>query len=235
MMISFLRRHQKSFFIATIATFLIGTFVGLGGYLFTSRDMSATVASVGSTKIPYSLFMARVNQYADAMREKGSDVTDDALKQIKQGMLRDMIVDELLSQKAGDLGIVVTDAELARDIQSSPAFQRGGAFSPEAYAYVLRTVYRQTPDVYEGYRRQQVKALKFKQLVFEASKIAPPELKTAYAAAHKGSLKDFDKESTSFSQQLRQHRALELLNYYLHQVGSQVEIRTYLDQRESGA
>ena len=58
-MMSFLRRYKTTLFIATIAIFLIGTFVGLGGYLFTSRDTSQSVASVGSTKIPYQDYVTR--------------------------------------------------------------------------------------------------------------------------------------------------------------------------------
>lgn len=234
MMISFLQRYQKTLFISTIAIFLLGTFVGLGGYLFTSRDMGGAVASVGGTKIPYRVFTARVNQYADAVRAKGGDVTDDMLKQIKQTMLRDMIVDELLTQKAEKMGLVVTDEELARDIQSTPGFQRGGQFSQDVYFAALRSVFHETPQQYESERRRQIEAAKFKALVYQSSKLTPDELKQSYAKQHKGSLKGFEKDQEKFAALAQQQRAIELINYYLHQLQSQVEIRTYLEQRESG-
>lgn len=233
-MISFLRRHRKPIFIAVIAVFLIGIFVGLGGYLFTSRDMSAAVASVGSVKIPYSQYLARVNQYAEALRSRQTDVTDELLKEIKQGMLRDMIVDELLVLKADEMGIIVTDSELARDIRNTPAFQRDGAFSQDLYFQAVRAVFRDTPEAYEATRRNALKAMKFKQLVFQTAKLTPEEVRSAYAEANKGSLKDFEGKKAEFAAKVQQQRALDLINYCLRQLSAQVEIRSYLEQRESG-
>lgn len=234
-MISFFRRFQKPLFVAIIVVFLIGTFVGLGGYLFTSRDMDGVVASVGKTKIPYALFVTRVNQYSDAMREKGVDVTDQQLLEIKQGMLRDMIVDELLQQKAAEMGLEVTDAELANEIKNTPGFQRGGQFSQDLYYAALRQVFRQSPAQYETERRKYIRAQKFKQLVYQSSKVAPDEVKELYAKNNKGSLKDFEKQKEQFTARVQQQRAIDLINYYLKQLSQQVEIRTYLQERESGA
>jgi len=234
-MISLLSRHRKALFIAVIAVFLIGTFVGLGGYLFSSRDTSGTVALVGSVKIPYTRFAVRVDQYAETLRSKGTDVSDDMLKQIKQGMLRDMIVDALLSIKADELGIIVTDEELARDIRNTPAFQRGGAFDQDVYFSVIRSQFRDTPQAYEAQRLQQIKTNKFKQLVYQTAKVTPLDLSQAYAQEHKGVMKSFEKDKAEFTSKLQQQRALDLLNYYLRQLSTQIEIRSYLDQREAGA
>lgn len=234
-MISLLRRYRKSLFIGVIAIFLIGTFVGLGGYLFTSRDTSLAVASVGSVKIPYQRYLARVNQYADALRSRGTDIDEKVLKEIKQGMLRDMIVDELLVAKADEMGLVVTDGELARDIQNTPSFQRGGAFNQDLYFQAVRAVFRDTPQAYEETRRHALKAIKLKQLLYHAAKLTPAELQEAYAQENKGSLKDFDKKKDEFAAKVQQQRALDLINYYLRQMSTQVEIRSYLEQRETGA
>lgn len=233
-MISFFRRFQKPMFVAIIAIFLIGTFVGLGGYLFTSRDMDGSVASVGKTKIPYSLFITRVNQYADAMRDKGADVDEKMLLEVKQAMLRDMIVDELLQQKAKEMGIEVTDIELSNEIRNTPAFQRGGQFNQDLYYAHLRQVYRESPESYEDQRRRFIRAQKFKQLVFQSAKVQPDELKGLYAQANKGSMKDWDKNREQFAARAQQARAIDLINYYLRQLSQQVEIRTYLQERESG-
>lgn len=234
-MFSFLRRFQKPFFVAIVVVFLIGTFVGLGGYLFTSRDMQGTVASVGKTKIPYTVFVTRVNQYADAMRSKGADLGDKELAEIKQGMLRDMIVDELLQQKAEDMGIEVTDLELANEIKSTPGFQRGGQFSQDLYYGALRQVYRETPQQYEESRRKYIRSQKFKQMVYQSAKVTPDELKDLYAKSNKNSMKDFEKNREAFASRVQQQRAIDLINYYLRQLSQQVEIRTYLQERESGA
>ncbi len=232
-MISFLRRYRKALFISTIAIFLLGTFVGLGGYLFTSRDTGQAVASVGSTKIPYMRFISRVNQYADAVRSRGGEVTDAQLKALKFEMMRDMIVDELLQLKADELGLQVTDEELARDVRGTAAFQSGGQFSPQAYAHALRTLH-DTTQGYEETRRNAIKAGRLKQLLYQAAKTSPAELQELYAKEHKGSLKGYEKQKDAFASQVRQTRALDLINFLLRQLSGQVEVRTYLDQREGG-
>ncbi len=233
-MTSFLRRHKKALFIATISIFLLGTFVGLGGYLFTSRDMAGSVASVGKTKLPYDQYVNRVNQYEEALRARGTDVDDKMTAEIKQGVLREMIVDELLQQKADDMGIVVPDSELARDIQNTPAFQRDGHFDQQVYFARVREAFHDSPESYERERRKQLKAMKLKQVIYHAAKLTPAELEDAYKQAHKGALKGFDKDKEAFAAKAQQARALDLINYYLRQLAQQVEIRTYLEQRESG-
>lgn len=234
-MISLLRRYQKPMFIAVISIFLIGTFVGLGGYLFTSKDVTGAVASVGAVKIPYSSYIRKVNQYVDALRAKQPEVTDEMVKEVKVGMLRDMIVDELLLTKAGEIGLKVTDEELARDIRGTPAFQRGGSFDEDAYFQAVRSVFRDSPQAYEDMRRRTMLTNKLKQLIFQSAKVAPKELEELYSKDHKGLMKDFEKDKPQFAEKAQQQRALELINYYLRQLATQVEIRSYLEQREAGA
>lgn len=269
-MISFLRRHRRTLFIAVIVIFLLGTFVGLGGYFFTSRDMSEAVASVGSSKIPYSRFNAQVNNYLDRLRSQNVDVTDDMIKETKVGLMRDMIVDELLLAKAEEMGIVVTDEDLARDIRSTPAFQSNGEFNPQVYYRALRTVFRETPQGYEEMRRRNLKANRLKQLIFQAAKLTPAELSELNAKDRAEAAQDYEKalkvyqearakknpsaetaalaklspaefkdryfqqRKASVAGRAQQQRALELINFFLRQLATQVEIRTFLEQRESG-
>ncbi|MHB2026578.1 MAG: SurA N-terminal domain-containing protein [Elusimicrobiota bacterium] len=233
-MIGFLRRYQKTLFIVSIGILLIGIFVGLGGYLLSSNDMSESVASVGSTKIPYSTFVNRLNQYESVLESRGAVISDADAAKLKQDMLRDMIVNVLLARKSRDMGLRVTDEQLAMDIENTPAFQNAGAFNQDLYFQAVRGIFHETPPQYEADRRRSLAAAEFKQLVFESSKLTPFEIKSAYAAAHKGSLRDFAKKGPAFAAQLQQQRALDLVNFYLRQTISQVPIHTYLAQREAG-
>jgi hypothetical protein len=259
-LISFLNRHRRTLFIATISVFLIGTFVGLGGYLFTSRDVTQSVASVGAVKIPYLRYRSRVDQYVEAMRSRNGEVTDAMVKEIKVNMLRDMIIDEMLLVKAEEMGITVTDAELARDIRGTPAFQAGGEFSPEAYFRAVRSAFRDTPQGYEEMRRRSLVAGRLKQLIFQSAKLAPGELEPLYAQDRGPAEKDYQKalaarhkdpeaaklspaefkerffqqRKESVAAKVQQMRALELINVFLRQVSNQVEVKSFLEQRESG-
>lgn len=218
-MISFLRRHQKSIFYAVLAVFLSGIFVGLGGYWFTSRDNDGVVARVGENKITASRFSARVNQFADMLRERGTELTDETLGRLRREVVNDMVVEEILAGQAEQLGIVITSQELARDIQSTPAFQRGGRFDQDAYFMQVRQLFRESPQQYEIHRRRALQAARVKQLVFRMAKVAPQEAREAYAADKKGNMKDFEKDKAAYTARLQQQRALDLINHWLRQVG----------------
>lgn len=218
-MISFLRKHQKSIFYAVLAVFLSGIFVGLGGYWFTNRDMDGVVARVGEKKITETRFVARVNQYADLLRSRGTELNDENIKRLRREIANDMVVEEILADQAEQLGLVVSDAELARDIQSTPAFQRDGRFEQEAYFTQVRQLFRQTPQEYEAHRRRAILAARAKQLVFRMAKVSPREVEEAYRAEKKGRMKDFEKDKAAFAARLQQQRALDLINHWLRQVG----------------
>lgn len=233
MILSYLRRHRSTLFIGMVAIFLIGIFVGLGGYMFTSRDMSEAVAVVGQTKIPYVRFSARINMYLDAMRQQGKDIPDAQLAEIKQAMLRDMIVDEVLYQEAEKMGIEVTDLELSSAIRSNRGFQRDGHFDPALYFQAVRQSLRMSPEDYEREQRKSMMAAKLKQLIFESSKLMPGELADEYRRA-KGSMKEFEKTGAAFGQELERMRALDMINFFLRQVSGQLDIRQFLREREQG-
>lgn len=232
-MISFLRRHRQTLIISVFFIFLIGIFVGLGGYFITGRDTSEAVAVVGGKKLSYLRFRVRVNQYLDAMRSQGNELDEAKTKQVKQEMLRDMIVNEILAQQAETMGLKVSDTELATAIQQNPAFQREGRFHQRLYFAAVRSAYKSTPERYERFQRRQMMAAKLKALLFRSSKLAPTELRAEYIRSG-GSIVDFEKEKDRFARELQQRRALDSINFFLRQLSTQVEIRSYLEQRERG-
>lgn len=233
MILQYMRRHRSSLFVGMVAIFLIGIFVGLGGYLFTSRDMSEAVAVVGQTKIPYLRFNGRVNNYVDMLRQRGTEVTDAQVTEIKQAMLRDLIVDEVLQQEAGKMGLAVTDLELSATIRSNASFQRDGNFDPGLYFQAVRQSLRSTPEDYERDQRKAMLAAKVKQLLFQSAKLLPGEVAEEYRRA-KGSMKGFEKDGPAFQQELERTRALDMINFFLRQVSGSMEIRQFLAERESG-
>ena len=233
-MSSFLRRHQKSIFIATMTVFFGGMFVGFGGYWFTDRDMQGVVARVGKVKISNESLATRVNLYAERLREQGTELDDAKMAQLKREMLNNMMVDEMLSLKADELGLVVTDEELARDIRATPAFTRAGQFDQDAYFQAVRATFHESPQEYESERRKAIKTSRLKSLFYRQVKVSPDETREAYAAMNKGVLKNFEKEKDAFAMRLQQQRALELVNYCLHQMQSQVVIENRLDRPDSG-
>ena len=138
----------------------------------------------------------------------------------------------MLSMKADELGLVVTDEELARDIRATPAFSRGGQFDQDAYFQAVRSTFRQSPQEYESDRRKAIKTARLKSFFYRSIKLSPDEVRETYAAVNKGAMKNFEKDKESFAGRLQQQRALELVNYCLHQMQSQVEVQNLLDRVE---
>jgi hypothetical protein len=210
-------------------------FVGFGGYWFTSRDMQGVVARIGKEKISLQTLMTHVELYSDHLREQGTELDDAKINQLKRVMLNNMMVDELLALKADELGILVTDEELSRDIRSTPAFTRGGQFDQETYFQTVRSRFKQSPQDYERDRRKAIKTMRLKSLFYRLSKVPPSELRAAYIAANKGSDKNFDKEKGIVASRLQQQGALSLVNHCLRQMQTQVEIQNLIDRVETGA
>jgi hypothetical protein len=236
-MISFLRRHQKSIFVATISVFLSGSFVGLGGFYFTSRDNDGAVARIGANKIPAQKLLLRVNQYADALRAKGTEVDDAMMSRLKREMLNDMMIEEMMAIKADELGLKVTNEELSRDIRATPAFQRGGQFDQDVYFQQVRAIFRETPQEYERSRRKSIKSGRLKQLIYRMAKVPPAEVDAVYKDVMKTAPKKDAAKITkeAVAQNLQQQRAVELINYCLKQLSSTVEHQIWMERVEGGA
>ncbi len=234
-MISFLRRHQKSVFAATLAIFFGGMFVGFGGYWFEKRDVQGVVARVGGTKILYSTLMAQVDLYEEQASQKGKELSDAQVAELKRGLLNGMLIDELLSREADELGFVVSDEELARDIRRTPGFQVDGRFDERTYVMRLQQSLRMTPEEFEANRRKSLKAALVQGLLMREAKVSPTELPEVYAALNKGSMKGFDAKKGELLAQLQQARARALLGRLLQQMQTKIEVQNYLSKIDAGA
>ena len=231
-MTSFLRRHQKAIFVATISVFLSGTFVGVGGYFFTTRDTDGAVARIGGNKISAQKLLLRVNQYADSLRAKGTEVDDAMMARLKREMLNDMMIEEMMAIKADELGLKVSNDELSRDIRATPAFQRGGQFDQDVYFRQVRAIFRETPQEYERSRRKAIKSGRLKQLIYRTAKVPQAEVDAAYAQVVKTAPKKDAAKITkeAVAQNLQQQRAVELINHCLKQLSTQVEHQMWFDR-----
>jgi len=230
-MISFFSKHRKSIFVGTVLTFLVGIFVGLGGYLFSGNKDREAVAVVGKVSIPYKIFFLQYNRFMERMREQGMDqaIGD----RVKQKMMSDMITEEILAQQAEKIGLEVTDFEVAATIQNTPQFQNNGAFDTMMYYQALRQQFHMMPQEYEAMLKRNLLSTKFRQFMSSSIKFTPKDVKEAYLEK-KRNMKNFEKEKDAFLQEMSQEEFVNKANYMLKQIGPQIEIKTYLEQREKG-
>jgi len=229
-MISFFSKHKRIIFIAVVLFFLISVFF-VSGTVFTSS--SDAVADVGGKKIPYRQFSRQVNRVLSNFRESGADTNDIVTKSVKQEVFRDMVIEELFSLQAEKMGMRVPDFEVAVEIQNTPQFREGQAFSPRRYYQTVFNEFQMSPSEYEAWRKKARLASKFKQFIYTSVKVTPDEVK-AYSLAKNKGLKDFEKNKAKYAEELSKDKFANLANYMLRQLTSQIEIKSYLEKREQG-
>lgn len=232
-MISFFSKHRKGIFIGTVTMFMAGIFFMMGGSLLSGSRISDAVAAVGGTKISYQRFRIRVNQILDRMRDSETDVDEAVHGRVKQEVLREMIVEEILRQQGKNIGFRVSDFEVSAEIHGTPQFQRNGVFSPIIYYQTIRQQLHMKPEEYEAWRKKAGLAMKFRRLVSSSIKLSPLEIKEYYIKKN-GSLKNFAEEKEKIVQEMSQERFIQLINYFLMQAGSQIKIESFLAKREKG-
>ncbi len=230
-MISFLAKHKRFIFTVVVVVF-IGSIFFVSGQVFTASSSDA-VAEVGGTKIPYHRFLLQVNRTLESFKTSGTEVNDVISKGVKQEVFREMVIEELLTREGKAIGMSVPDFEVAVEIQNTPQFTDGGAFDLRRYAQTIFSEFQMAPTEYEAWRKQSRLAGKYKQFIFNAVKVTPGELKSAYLAKNK-SLKDFEKNKDKYLEELSRAKFSEVANYLLRQLTVKMEIKSYLDQREQG-
>jgi len=142
-MISWMQKHNKylvwTIWIATIA-FIGAGFVGWGSYSFGSK--AGNVAKVGDVEIKQAklnmVYSSLYNQYNQAMQGTLDDKKAKEMGLIQQAFARIATQAKILNF-AKDTGIIVSDAEVAKKLESIPSFQKEGMFNREIYDGYLRS------------------------------------------------------------------------------------------------
>ena len=153
-MISWMQKHNKylvwTIWVATIA-FIGAGFVGWGSYSFGSK--AGNVAKVGNIEITQSklnmVYSNIYNQYNEMLQGKLDDKKAKEMGLIKQAFAT-LATQAKILNFADDLGIIVSDEEVAKMLEEIKGFQKDGVFNKE---------------IYDGYLRSQ----RLKAHVFEAT------------------------------------------------------------------
>ncbi|NPA83282.1 MAG: hypothetical protein GXO38_02225 [Epsilonproteobacteria bacterium] len=157
-MIAWMQKHKKylviTIWISTIA-FVGAGFVGWGAYKFGSA--ADAIAQVGDVKISYKEFQQEYTRRYQAYNQAFNGKFDQAMaKKMKldQEVLQALIQEALLVNLAHDLGLIVTDEEVAREIASMPLFaNKQGRFDKELYVRILANNHLKPKDFEEQVRR----------------------------------------------------------------------------------
>ncbi len=240
MIMDWLRKYKNVILVTTVAVFVVSSFVGLGQYFVTGRTASDAVAEVNDEKIPYRRYLTLYNRMVNSRREQNQDLSAEALNQLKQEVIQNLIRESVFIQEAKRYGIEVTDGELAQSLAGVPAFQKDGKFSVEAYARALQFGLNTTPEEFEDIQRRQIAVNRLQVFVARGIKITDQELEYEFARrapppatpAKKGEVKDPAKEKADFREQLRQEKVSQVMSRWFQQLGTNVNIKVHIDEIE---
>ncbi len=167
-MISWMQKHNKylvwTIWVATIA-FIGAGFVGWGSYNLSSS--AGAIAKVGDIEIKQSKFSMVYNNLYNRYSQKFQGDFDDAKAKelgLVQQAFQTVETQARLLNYAKELGIIVSDEELAQALASIPAFQKDGAFDKTIYQTYLKN-YRLTAKTFESAYREDLIVKKMLKLL----------------------------------------------------------------------
>lgn len=173
-MISWMQRHKKwlviTIWISTIA-FVGAGFVGWGSYDYGSKG--GTVAVVGDREVSVDEYQREYSslydQYARIFGSQFNQEMADKLK-LKQLAYNTVIQKNLILSFADELGLDVTDEEVAKELVKIQGFIKDGKFDKDTYIKVLHQN-RTTPTKFENSLKRDLLLQKVEKIFsVEASK-----------------------------------------------------------------
>jgi len=158
-MLDGLRQNAGSWIIKVLFAIIILAFVLAYGSGSMRGKSGGVLAYVGETPISITDFQHRLQREIEALRQQMPGVSNEDLSRmgIKNRVLSGMVNSVLIRQKANELGLAVSDAELQKRIASYQVFRgKDGKFDTAVYRNVLRSNSMTPTDFEEGMRQDIV-------------------------------------------------------------------------------
>src|SRR5437764_12760245 len=189
-MLDVMRSNAKSSLIALIFGAIILTFIfsfGRGSSGFRTRTPETWAAKVNGELVTASDFTrAYSTRFRQMPAMRGGKYTTDNARQdnLKSETLKGLVDQELIAQQADDLGLRVSDAEVADAIAKSAQFQQDGKFDFEYYKRLVENGYGMSVTRFEeAYRRDLLRG-KVIQAAIAGANVSDDEVKAGWAAQH---------------------------------------------------
>ena len=235
-MMNFLRKYQFQIFLFTMVVFLFGTFIGFGGYFFSSRASGDTIAEVNGDKIPLRVFYSHYRRALDQV-EPGKTLDEAARQQRRDETIRDLVQSVVFAREAERYGISVPDKQVVVSLTQVPAFQEKGAFSPRLYMQALQSQLRMTPQDFEEEQRNSIAFFKLRWLIQSCVKVTDQEFELEKAfkrLSAPASPKEAAKlpKDADLRQEIWQEKVLFAFNQWFAQLGRTLRVKTHFELLE---
>ncbi len=182
-MLDVLRKRKRSWLVLLLLGVGVLAFVMVGvGPQGGQEQRVVTIAEVNGEKITYTelerQYYRMLQTYRQLAGGRLSPADIEALN-LRGQLLQELIQQRLLLQAAHDLGLRVTDDELAEGIARNPAFQAAGRFDKNVYQQALRQQ-GLTPGEFEDRQREGLTIQKLQDLLQHSIPVTAAEIEERY-------------------------------------------------------
>ena len=189
-MLDVMRSNAKSSLIVLIFGAIIVTFIfsfGRGSSGFRTRTPETWAARVNGDLVTAGDFaQAYSNRFRQMSAMRGGKYTTENAKSdnLKAETLKGLVDQELIAQQADDLGLVVSDGEVADAIAKNPQFQQDGKFDFDYYKRLVENGYGMSINRFEDAWRRDLLRAKVVQAAIAGANVSEDEVKAAFEAEH---------------------------------------------------
>lgn len=144
-----------------------------------------SAATVGGDPISYGELQRAYRQAEEAYRDAyGAQFTPELARQLQLPLqvLEQLVQQRLMLAEARRIGLMVSDAELQRELLELPVFQddQGRFLGAEQYRRVVRQLGYATPEAFENEFREQLLLSKINRILAENVIVTEAQIESAY-------------------------------------------------------
>ena len=180
-MLDLMRRHAKNWGMKLLLGIIIIVFVFYFGSL-RDRDRADTIAMLDGKAISNADFQREYQNLIDLYRNRfGGSLNEETIKglKLKEQATENLIRQVIITTKAEELKVRVSDEELKNSILSYPAFQRNGLFDQHIYEETLR-LNKMNPETFETMQRKMIITGRVQELIASGVHVSDQELLDIY-------------------------------------------------------
>lgn len=177
MLLNLMRKHARNWLMKIILGIIVVVFIFYFGSMGGSQR-AERIAMLDGKPLVYADFQREYQNMLDMYRQRlGQGLTDELIKQLnlKQQTLDNLVNRLVITKKAEEMGIRVTDEEVKTAIMSFPAFQRNGVFSEQIYQQLLSTN-KMSPEEFEASQKNVMITAKMESLIQDGVKVSDAEI-----------------------------------------------------------
>ncbi|RME31759.1 MAG: hypothetical protein D6800_00460, partial [Candidatus Zixiibacteriota bacterium] len=189
-MFEFLRRMIMPIIIIVLVFFAALIVLQWGGNFSAGRNNPNVAGVIDGDEISYNLYNQYYQQvYQNEVAKTNGDIPDERIAQLEDDAWNQLVFDHLITKKAKEMGIVVTDKDVfdylrynpPAYLQQSPSFQTDGKFDYQKYLNAMANPQAAAFwSQVEPLARTDLLKLKMQQQVIQTAVVSEPEIKQAY-------------------------------------------------------